>query len=317
MLNMQNYELLIERIAKSSGVEKAEIEKRVEAKRAKLSGLISKEGAAQIIAAELNVGFDDQDFKISELMSGMKKANVVGKIISIFPVREFDKNGRKGKVVNFFIADETGSVRVVLWDTNHIELIEKGEIKQNDVVDIKNAGVRNMELHLSGFSEIKKSDKKIDNVKTEKVVLEKTIEEIQQGMGVKLRGIVVQMFAPRFFSVCSECGKKVNQEAEGFACAEHGRVLPKERAILNFVIDDGTETTRAVLFSEAIEKLISEEDLKNEEKLAIFREDLLGRELWVSGNVKTNQLFNNLEINVSDIERVDVEKLIGKMEKNN
>ena len=110
---MQNYDLLIERIAKSAKLEKEEIERRVEAKKAKLSGLISKEGAAQIIAAELGISFEDQDLKISELMPGMKRVNVIGKIITLFPVREYSKNGREGKVANFVIADETGNTRVV------------------------------------------------------------------------------------------------------------------------------------------------------------------------------------------------------------
>ena len=50
---MDNYEKLLDRISRSSGLAKEEIEKKVEAKKAKLSGLISKEGAAQIVAAEL------------------------------------------------------------------------------------------------------------------------------------------------------------------------------------------------------------------------------------------------------------------------
>ncbi len=58
-LFMQNYDLLIERIATSAGIEKEEVERKVEAKKAKLSGLISKEGAAQIIAAELGINFED------------------------------------------------------------------------------------------------------------------------------------------------------------------------------------------------------------------------------------------------------------------
>ena len=91
---MQNYDLLVERIAKAAGLEKDDVERRVEAKKAKLSGLISKEGAAQIIAAELGINFEDQDLKISELMAGMRKVNVVGKVINLFPVREFEKNGR-------------------------------------------------------------------------------------------------------------------------------------------------------------------------------------------------------------------------------
>ena len=98
---MQNYELIVERIAKAAGLEKEEVERRVEAKKAKLSGLISKEGAAQIIAAELGINFEDADLKISELMAGMRKVNVVGKIINMYPVREFNKNGKEGKVLNF------------------------------------------------------------------------------------------------------------------------------------------------------------------------------------------------------------------------
>ena len=87
---MQNYDLLIERIAKAANLEKSEIEERVEAKKAKLSGLISREGAAQIIAAELGINFENQDLKISEMMPGMRRVNVIGKIINLFPVREFE-----------------------------------------------------------------------------------------------------------------------------------------------------------------------------------------------------------------------------------
>ncbi|MEI7719540.1 MAG: DUF2240 family protein, partial [archaeon] len=124
----ENYDLLVDRISSSAGISKDEVNKRVEARRAKLSGLISKEGAAQIIAAELGVKFDNIQLKISELMAGMRKVNVVGKVITIFPVRSFDKNGRSGKVANFIIADETGNVKYggdwIMESTNtDIELI--------------------------------------------------------------------------------------------------------------------------------------------------------------------------------------------------
>jgi len=312
---MQNYELLIERISKLSGVEKQELERRVEAKRAKLSGLISREGAAQIIASELGINFDDQELKISELVDGVRKVNVTGKILNLFPVREFSKNGRSGKVVNLVLADDSGNIRVVLWDTRHISMIEDGRLKQEDVVEIKNGSIRNMEIHLSGFSELKKSNAVIENVRTEDVVSERKIEEALQGQKIKVRGLVVQMFNPRFFNVCPECGKKAIESAEGFSCNEHGKILPKERALINFVLDDGTEAIRAVLFSEQIEKLIPEEDLKDIAKLSTFKEDLLGSEVFVSGNVKKNALFNNLEISVSDIERVDADKLVDVLEK--
>jgi ssDNA-binding replication factor A large subunit len=311
----ENYELLIERIASSANVDKFEIEKRVEARRAKLSGLISKEGAAQIIAAELGVRFDNVQLKISELMGGMKKVNLAAKVINIFPVRSFDKNGRKGKVANFIVADETGNTKVVLWDTNHIDLIEKGEIKQGDVIEIGNASTREGEIHLSGFSELKKSSKTIEGVKTERNYSEKAIDSLQEGSGVNVRGVVVQVFTPRFFSVCPECGKKANAEADGFSCLEHGKISPRERALLNFVIDDGTESLRVVLFSDQLEKLIPMDKLKDGMAFIDFKTDFLGTEIFVKGVVKKNALFNSLELSGQDISRVDPELLAQQLEK--
>jgi replication factor A1 len=313
---MDNYELLVEKIARSAGIEKEEVERKIEAKKAKLSGLISKEGAAQIVAAELGINFENELFKISELVLGMKKVNVIAKIINLFPIREYKKNDREGKVANLIIADETGNMRAVLWDTNHISLIEKGEIKLDDVIEIRNAGMRDSELHLSGFSEIKKSSIVIENVKKDRTYSEKKISELQEGQPAKVRGVIVQLFPPRFFTVCPECGKKAVKEADGYVCQEHGKVAPKERALINFVLDDGSETIRAVLFSEQINKIANEEELKIPEKVEALRKELLGTEFYISGSVKKNQLFNNIELSVYDISKVDVDKLVEELEKN-
>jgi len=63
-----------------------------------LAGLISQEGAAQIVAAELGINFDNEKLKINELLPGMRKVNVVGKVINLFPVRTFTtKKGGRGK----------------------------------------------------------------------------------------------------------------------------------------------------------------------------------------------------------------------------
>ncbi|MFH0711589.1 MAG: DUF2240 family protein [archaeon] len=307
---MQNYEMLVDRIAGEAGIERDEVERKIEAKKAKLSGLISKEGAAQIIAAELGISFENQDLKVGELMSGMRRVNIVGKVVNLFPVREFSKNGREGKVVNFVFGDETGSTRVVLWDVNHIELIENGEIKVGDVVEIKNGSTRDGEIHLGGFSELKKSGVIMGDVKTGVIVKEGNLSEAKQGQNVRVRGAVVQIFQPRFYFVCPECNKKIVGEGGGYRCGEHGKVAPKERAILNFVLDDGTESMRVVMFSDQINALIPEGDLKDEAKALAFRDDFMGSEIYLSGRVQRNKLFDNLEVVASGVERVDVEKLI-------
>ncbi len=308
----QNYEQLADRIAKEAGLDRAEIDRRVEAKRAKLSGLISKEGAAQVVAAELGISFEKQKMKISELVQGMTRINLVGKIITVFPVREFERNGRKGKVVNMVFADDTGNIKMVLWDTNHISLFETGKIKQGDVVEIRNGAVRNNELHLGSFSEIKLSSEIIDDVKTELSYLEKKIKDIGPGNVVKIRGIIVQVFEPRSFEICPECKKKVSLET---GCEIHGKVVPIKRYVLSLVIDDGTESLRTILFSEQTEKLgLKDEELGNPELFLKKREELLGKEAFFSGNIRKNKMFNNLELFVEDIKDIDIDELIKELE---
>ena len=245
-MNGENYEKILERISKKSGIEKEELDRRVEAKRAKLSGLISKEGAAQVIAAELGISFDNEKLKINELLPGMKKANVVGKVLSLFPVRTFERQGKENKVANFIIADDTSNIKVVLWDTNHIELIEEKKIVVGTIIDISNASVREGELHLGSFSELKMSNEKIENVVTEISSATKKIVEFSQGKNVKARAFVVQAFPPRQFD------SKQNPGEKGF--------------LMNIVLDDGSETIRGVMFGDTIKEL----GLSDLEKIEVF-----------------------------------------------
>ncbi len=310
----ENYERVLKRIAKSAGLEEEEIERRVEAKRAKLSGLISKEGAAQVIAAELGISFDNEKLKIEELLPGMRKVNVVGKIIKLISVRSFTtKKGDEGKVANLFLADDTSNMKVVLWDTNHIELIEKGEIVEGKVVEIANASMRDNELHLGSFSEFKLSNEVFDNVKTERIVKEKNISDFKTNDNTSVRAFIVQAFEPKFFNVCPECKKKVTLETEDFVCGEHGKVVPEKRALINIVLDDGTETIRSVLFHEALPSLGITE-LENPERLLNQKEDLIGKEMVFSGNVRINKFFNNPEFIVNGVKEINLDELIGKLE---
>jgi len=309
-----NYENILEKIAKAANLDKEEIERRVEAKRAKLAGLISKEGAAQVIAAELGISFDNEVLKIKELLPGMRKVNTVGKIINLFPVRTFTtKKGEEGKVVNFVIADDTSNIKVVLWDTNHIALIEKEEIKDGSVVEIANGSMRDNELHLGSFSELKPSKEVLKDLKTERIVFEKKIAEFRISDNASVRAFIVQAFEPRFFYVCPECRKKAVSGPEGFICAEHGKVVPEKKALINIVLDDGTESTRAVLFHENLPS-IGITALENPDELIVQKESLLGREMVFSGTVRLNKFFNNPEFIVEDAKEVNLDELISGLE---
>lgn len=314
-MSQENYEKILERIAKSAGLEKEEIEKRIEAKREKLSGLISKEGASQIVASELGISFEDEKLKIGELLPGMRKVHVVGKVINLTPVRTFKtKRGDESKVTNLWIADESSNIRVVLWDTNHIALIEKGEIAEGSVIEISNGTMRDNELHLGSFSDVKLSSETLDNVQAEKIIRKKKIFDFKKGENTSARAFVVQIFEPRFFSVCPECHRKGIQEGENFVCGEHGKVVPEKRALINFVLDDGTESIRAVLFHDKLSAL-GLTNLDDPEKLSLQKDEILGKEMIFVGNVRNNAFFNTPEFIVDDVKELNLDEIIEDLEK--
>ena len=131
-----------------------------------------------------------------------------------------------------------------MWDTNHISLIENGDVKEEDVVEITNGSMRENEMHLGSFSEFKKSNEEIGNVKRDRIVKEKKIKDFRIGDQISVRAFIVQSFQPKFFEVSKETGRKMTESEK-----EQG-VPAERRALVNIVIDDGTESIRAVLFNE-------------------------------------------------------------------
>ena len=289
--------MIVDKIAERAGLQKEEVQRRIDAKRAKLSDLISKEGAAQIVAAELGISFDNERLKLKEILPGMKKVNVVGKVIKLFPVRSFERKGQENKVANFLIADDTSNVKVVLWDTNHIELIERSQVKEGSVVEIMNGSARDGEVHLGSFSELKLSTEVIENPRMELVMKEKEINEFRVADNVKTRAFIVQIFPPRFFESKQNPGEK--------------------GVLLNVVLDDGSETIRAVIFNDTIKKLgLGVEP--EEENAGIFndkKDELLGKEMVFAGNVRKNKMFENLEFVIDNVNQVNLDELISVLEK--
>lgn len=293
---MDAYTSLAEKISRYSGLSLEEIDKKVEAKKSKLSGLISKEGAAQIVAAELGISFENELLKVNELTNGMRRANVVGKITKLFPVKEFNKNGRSGKFASFTLGDETSNVRVVLWDANHVSLVENGGIAAGNVIEIRGGSVKNNELHLSAFSDVKPSEQKFESVKEAATAVSGNFAGAKEGELVNVRAFIVQTFEPRFFD------SKRNEGEKG--------------VLLNIVLDDGTATMRSVLFKENIKKLlgVNDAELFSLDVLNAKRAELIGEEKLFTGNFRMNNFSNSLEFSVRGLEDFVVENLVKELE---
>ncbi len=321
-----SYEEIKKRIREEKGVSDAEIEDKVKQKLSKLSGLISKEGAAHIVANELGIKlFPDpqkKKYKIKEIMAGLRGVEVTGRLIRKYETRTFNKDGREGRVASLLIGDETGVLRIVLWDENHIKMME--QLQENDIIKIINAYAKEnqgfKELHLGNRSEIIQNPEgeDVETIKRVRDFSQKKIDELQVGDLVKVIGTVVQVFEPRFYEACPDCNKKISMEGDKKTCVEHGEVMPKHVPILNIVFDDGTGNIRVVCFRETAAKALNQ----TEEQVQVYREspaefetvknELTGKHLMVTGRVTKNEMFDRLEFIAHDVITVNPQTLLAE-----
>ena len=65
---------------------------------------------------DIDVAIDD-DVRIDDLSLGLSDVSVRGRVLATDPVRTFDRDdGTEGRVSNLTLGDETGRIRVTLWD---------------------------------------------------------------------------------------------------------------------------------------------------------------------------------------------------------
>lgn len=316
-----SYEDIIAKIKQEKGLTDAEINDKINAKLKKLSDLISKEGAAHIIANELNIDLFDIDFKIEKLKAGMTSVNIVGKVLKIYGIREYKSGLREGKVANLLIGDETGISRLVFWDTKFIKLLEDNTIKENDVLKLRNCYVKVnndfIELHLGNRGQIVVNPEGvIINARTTQLDYNlKKIQDLKVGDYAGVFGTIVQIFEPKIFDACSECGKKVIMEDNQLKCPVHGNVPVKKVPILNLFFDDGTESIRSVLFRDQVSKLLglTNEQVINLENFEDRKNELLGKQLVFVGRVNRNELFDRNEFSVQKIVEANPDEIMKKL----
>ncbi|MBI2143628.1 DUF2240 family protein [Candidatus Woesearchaeota archaeon] len=329
-----SYDEILARIKEKSGIGEAELAGKVEAKMSQLAGLISKEGAAHIVASELGIKLIDQlsgRLQVKNILAGMRDVETVGKVLQVFEERQFSSNNREGKVASLQIADETGSIRVVLWNEQADNV--KG-IGVGDVVKVKSAYVKERndlkELHLNDRSTIlvnppgETVDAVIPKTAAAAAVVQKAVRKKLSDIGeadsvAEVLGTVVQVFDIKFFETCPACGKRARQAGSGFACSDHGEVKAGYSYVLNTVIDDGTETMRLVLFRRMVDKLIN----KTEQDVLSFRlqpdsfqqvkNDLLGNFIKATVRVNKNELFDRLELIAQEIQEASPDEEIARL----
>lgn len=108
---------------------------RVEEKVVLMAGLCDRRTAGMLVARDL--GASEVLTKIGSIRPEMGNVTFVGKVMSVSEIREFPRSdGSLGRVANLMLADETGTVRVALWDET-AELVRSGDLKVEQCLKIR------------------------------------------------------------------------------------------------------------------------------------------------------------------------------------
>ncbi len=315
---------IIDKIKQETGLDEQSILELIDKKQKELDNLITKEGAAILVAKEFGIKLEfsnQQRLQIRNLVPGLKNVSVVGRVFKITEPIEFEKNGNKGKLAKLYVGDETGYFILTLWN-DQVSYVEDKLIKLGDVIEVKGALVKEnmygeIEISLGKYGLIKKSDASLPSLEElEKLHFQSyrkaSIAELKPGY-YEVSGMIVHIFKSNYvFEFCPICKSRI----EAHYCKQHGNVEPNYSIILNTLLDDETQTIRVVFFNETASKLLgmdAREFLGVEDKEGLLREKILGKEVIVKGKVRKNPIFNRLELLADSVEYLNIDKATNEL----
>ncbi|MEM5814558.1 MAG: DUF2240 family protein [Candidatus Aenigmatarchaeota archaeon] len=320
-------EQIVEKIISATGIGAEELERKIREKQRELSDLVSREGAAYIVAKEMGLDLVNrprQKMEIKNVVPGIRNLTLEARISRVFDIRQFEREGKRSKVANVILADGSGTVRMSLWD-EQTDILDK--LKPGIAIEISGAYTKEdtrggVEIRLSrrgavrvletsALPAVEEIEKKAANAGRIE------IKDVKENENAEIRAAIVQLFeTEQFYEICPECGMRLKQEKieiqpgiEAFAwkCATHGTVKPKVTMALSGVLDDGTGNIRVVFFRDLAAKVLG---LTMEEIVArkgkVFESvDVIGKEFVVSGRVRRNKMFDRLEFVANDVKDVE------------
>tara|TARA_Y100000310_G_C20701495_1_gene830388 strand:- start:1402 stop:2706 length:1305 start_codon:yes stop_codon:yes gene_type:complete len=254
---------------------------------------------------------------IKELGEKESDVSVIGRVLNIFPEKEFEKEGGTGKLVNFILGDASGTVRVTAWNSM---VNEVKKLSPEQTIKIEGAytkqGLRSIELQLGFRARILRNPKEgssipltadIKGIETQEKKIAKLSEKDRS---VQLSAEVLDILPGKLrFNVCPECGKKVESIDGNYLCEQCGEVTPDIRAVVSLTLKDDSGKINAALFAELAEKAIglNKEELKKrlevntaEQLIAEAKEKIVGKKIKVGGFAKINSYSNKLEFSARE-----------------
>lgn len=224
-------------------ISKEDFLQRIQEKVENMGGLCDETMAAMLVANEL--GFSDagrDSIKIENITPESGPVNFIARIISVFDTKEFTRNdGTIGRVGNLIVGDETGKVKLTLWD-NMADLIKMGKIKAGQSVQVSGfakQGYSGVEVNIGNNGVLTESEEEIDVVSNSY-----KIKDIKDGMGdINLNGKILEVSEIRTF-----------QRKDGNSGRVGNLMLGDETGTLRVTLwDDKTDFLSQVEYGDSIE----------------------------------------------------------------
>ncbi len=260
--------------------------------------------------------------KLKDLQQGLNSVDVIARVLRIYPRKNFSNEKGDSFLLNFELGDETSKVRATAW---HDLVLVIESLKPGQIIKIEGAytkqGLNNsVDLNLGWSSRILLEpiiDFEIPELKFFESSVKKEVEKTQVNklsegdLFKELTGTIISLNKSKLlFNVCPQCKGKVLEEDGVFSCEKCGSISPEQRLVSAIELDDGSGVIKCIAFGDLTEKLlgVTKEDLLKELKLKDaeeiindLKDNLIGRQITISGNVKKNNLTEELDFIIREI----------------
>ena len=219
------------------------------------------------------------DYKnISDIDEDDQDIIVVGRVIELFDAREFDRDdGSQGHVRNIEIADDTGSLKVVLWDKDAQREFEIGQaIKLQNPrfgLDMDNrieaTVTRSTAVLEPSESELEKLPSQEELM--EMIFVSKPIEALaEDDTNVCVTGTIKEVGTERtILKKCPNCRANVEETIDEYVCDNCGHTFeePNYLFMIPTRIEDDTGEIQVTFFDNLAEELLG---MKKEEVISLI-----------------------------------------------
>ena len=243
---------------------------------------------------------------------------IIGRVIEMFEPRTFERDDGEGLVRNIEIADDTGSVVVVLWNDDARKEFELGQaLKIQNPRFRYNDRTNRVEANISGATTLlEPSESELEKLPSfdelmELIFAPKTIESLlEDDTNVHITATIKEAGSDRTILVkCPNCNANVEESTEDYICDNCGYVFdePKYTLMIPTTIEDDTGAIQATFFDNLAEELIG---MNKEEVIALLDdgygiedkiEDLVGYTIEIIANVSFDEYNETNRLNPKKI----------------